>query len=791
MQEGPAWSRAPAPLAWVAAAAGLGIALARACPEAVPVAVLAGVTAAVAWWVTRRSGALLLVTFGVFAFYGHARMNGHPPEDLRRWDSSLPRTMTLRGVVVDEGVERGNPRGRMEFPIRVEAVRAGGTWQPARGGVLAQVPAGDTIPSCGDRIEAAGFFRRPAPPRNPGEFDRRSFLQTRGIDFLWTIDPGTLEVTQRQAGAFWQRTGLRVRDLMRERVELGLQDDPEIAALMAGMLFGYRDGIGAEVNEAFRRTGTIHLFAVSGQNVAVITGVLLLVLQVTGILQWRWGWTLVPVVLLFCLGTGMQPSAVRASLMAALVLAAWALLRPIAPLNLLGAAALVVWTSDPRQLFDLGFQLSFLVVLALVLAAAPLTAWWARAGQPDPWIPTRLVPVQARWRAGLWQVGSAALAVSTAAWAASAPLIAGNFHMVSLIGIAANLVLVPLASLVVVIAGMSVVLGTVWAGLAVLFNQVNWLLLHLIVHVVTFLAAPPWAAVYWNPRAAVPSGEVSVWVLDGRRAFPSIIRADGRAWLVDSGSEAAWRWTVDPARRHFGINQWTGVVLTQASRSFAGGAAALAREVPVGFWAETGLRSRSPDWHRWLDAMEAAGRPKQFWSAGDRVELGHGVAFDVLWPSREMKWPRLEDQGMVLRLTTPHGSILWAGEISDGVEAALLEGGGDLRADVLIQGEHSQARNWTKGWLEAVGARHLIRPRQGFEPDRSLTPEVWAWAARTGADLWLMDRTGAIHLRGVGGCWEVAPFLEGTVSRPGRVNPSGPSDRSPQSWPRRGGHPGG
>lgn len=786
MQEGPAWSQVRAPLAWVAGAAGVGIAWARNWPESVLVLGLAGVAAWVAWISTRQPRALLVVTAGVFAIYAHVRLNWMAPDDLRHWQAALPRTMTLRGLVTDEAVVRAET-GRLEFPLKVEAVRVGGEWKPIRGSIMAQMPVTETVPACGDRVEAAGLLREPPERRNPGEFDRAAFLRGRGMSYVWVVDPETLYVTHEKAGAWWRRVGLTVRDFMRKRVELGLQNDPEIAALMAGMLFGYREGIEPEMHEAFRRTGTIHLFAVSGQNVAVITGVLLLVLQVTGILPWRWGWTLVPVVFLFCLGTGMQPSAVRASLMAALVLVAWTTLRPVSPLNLLGAAALMVWVWDPRQLFDLGFQLSFLVVLALVLAAAPLTRWWARLVQPDPWIPPRLVSVADRWCAGVWRTICAAAAVSVAAWAASAPLILQHFHMVSLIGIVANLLIVPLASLVVVISGLSVVLGSLWSGFAIVLNQVNWLLLHGMVLLVTRLAAPSWAAVYWNPGAGVPPGEVSVWVLDGRRTFPSILRTGNQAWLVDTGSEAVWRWTVEPARRYLGINQWNGVVLTQASRGFTGGALSLLGSVPTGFWAEAGWRSRSPDWHRWVDAMDQAGQPKQFWSAGDRIELGKGLTVEVLWPTRDTKSPRLEDQGMVFRLRTPHGSILWAGEISSEVEAKLVAGTADLKADVLIQGEPSRARNWSLAWLQAVCPRHLIRPRQGFEPDRSLTGEVWAWAEETGARVWLMDRTGAIHLRGVGGGWQAEPFLAGPVSERSRADLSERIDRSPRWWPRRDG----
>lgn len=789
MEQVPSWSRAPAPLAWVAAAAGTGLACAQFFPWATAPAAVLGLAAAVVWWHQRQAPALLLVAFGVYATYGYARFYLAAPDDLRRWQALLPRTVELRGIVADEPIPRGGPEGRVEFPLVVEAMRQDGRWQPASGRVLAQFPEGTVLPRCGDRLEAAGFLRAPFPVRNPGEFDQAAFLATRGIHFVWRIDPETVVVTAESVGALGRRLGLAVRDYMRSRVELGLNDDPEISALMAGMLFGYREGIEPEIQEAFRRTGTIHLFAVSGQNVAVITGVLLLILQVTGILRWSWGWALVPIILLFCLGTGLQPSAVRASLMAALVLVAWAWLRPVSPLNLVGAAALMVWTWDPRQLFDLGFQLSFLVVLALIVWAAPLTQFWEGWGRPDPFIPARLVPTTARWFFRGWRMGCAALAVSLAAWAASSPLIAWHFHLVSVIGVVANLVIVPLASLVVILSGLSVVLGTVWSGFAVVFNQVNWLLLHLIVTVVQALSAPSWAAVAWNPAESWRQPHTSIWMLDARAVTPSILRWGKQVWLLEPGSEPVWRWTVEPTRRYLGINRWDGVVLTQASRAAAGGSVGLLQESSVGFWAVPPWRSRASDWQEWLDAMESAGRPKQIWSAGDRIRLNADLEMEVLWPMRDRKWPRSEDQGLVLRLHTPQGIILWAGRISGEVEARLIESGLALQADALVQGPHPLQTNWTQPWLEAVKPRHLIRPRPRFGPDRALGSELWDWVEARGAQLWMMEETGALHLKEKNGRWEIIPYLRSEPRSPRKPNPNEPTHRSPQSWPPHAGHP--
>jgi beta-lactamase superfamily II metal-dependent hydrolase len=141
------------------------------------------------------------------------------------------------------------------------------------------------------------------------------------------------------------------------------------------------------------------------------------------------------------------------------------------------------------------------------------------------------------------------------------------------------------------------------------------------------------------------------------------------------------------------------------------------------------------------------------------MKLEEGLEVEVLWPDRLLDLPRAEDQGLVLRIGAGTNRIMWAGDISEKVEAILLERGTDLRADVLIQGEHSQQRNLSRGWLVAVGPKDLIRPRQGYDVDRSLTPQFWELAVELRMRVWLMDQTGAMIFRATGDRAVPVPFL--------------------------------
>jgi beta-lactamase superfamily II metal-dependent hydrolase len=99
---------------------------------------------------------------------------------------------------------------------------------------------------------------------------------------------------------------------------------------------------------------------------------------------------------------------------------------------------------------------------------------------------------------------------------------------------------------------------------------------------------------------------------------------------------------------------------------------------------------------------------------------------------------------LVLRLECGAGTVLWAGDAGSSVERALLAIAPGLRADVLVQGEHSAETNLTPEWLAAVRPRVLIRPGRGYQPDKSLSPDFWETARGLEIEVLRLDHTGAV-----------------------------------------------
>lgn len=710
--------------------------------------------AAAAWWggrVLRLAGTGLLAA-AAFGLHGFAARHSLPGDHLAWRLADGPRGAWMRLEVEEDPVVRQGVRGvRREFRASVKAWQEdSGDWAPARGRVLVRLEGTEPRVAYGDTLEVAGFAAPPASPANPGQFDYASWLAGQGIRYGVGVAEGGAVVVERGGGWALVRWSVAFRHHMQRTLCLGLEEeapDQEASALMAGMLFGFRDGISEPLKHAFRVTGTMHLFAVSGQNVGIILAVLLLVLHMAGVIRWRWGWLMLPMVLVFCLSTGMEASAFRAFVMAALAAVGWALYRPVGLFNILGAAALAMWVWDPGLALDLGFQLSFCVVMGIGWLAGPLVEAARPWGAPDPWIPRRLVPWWRRQAFAVWTLLCGLAAVSVAAWVASLPLTLWHFHLFSPVSLLANVIIVPLATVVLVLSALSVTMGALWEGFAAAANGLSALVLRLVIVAVGQLAVLPGGHWYvGRPGSGPPDGTARLTVLHHRQAAPGVLEWQGRAWLLDPGPEAAWRYVTDPFRMFRGIDRWEGVVLGHGGTRRLGSAGLVLEATPAGWWAESGWRSRSRAQHAWLEAMASAEVPKQFWRRGDRLEWAPPIRVEVLHPGREEPGVRLEDRGLVLRIVMHGQRVLWAGDISQETEAGLLASGQDVRAEVLVQGEHPADPGPGRAWLEAVRPRFIIRPGRGYQPDRGLTPEFWADVERLDIRVLRQDRHGAVVL---------------------------------------------
>ncbi len=262
--------------------------------------------------------------------------------------------------------------------------------------------------------------------------------------------------------------------------------------VLGAMMLGQKWMLGLELSEAFVRSGTMHLFAVSGLHVAAVALTLALLLRLTRSPEWLAAMIGLLLLFLYVLATGAPPSAVRAYLMVFFYWMARAVLRQRESLAALVASAVAVLLWQPQQLFTAGFQLSYAVVAAILLFGLPMAA--SLRCQIDPW---RFVPESSlsRWQLWVWgavQKLSDTFSISLAATLGSTPLIIAYFGLLTPGALFLNLVLIPCASLAVMDGVLSVGLDLVGLPEAGAFlNRGAWVVLAFMIWLVRLVLLIP------------------------------------------------------------------------------------------------------------------------------------------------------------------------------------------------------------------------------------------------------------------------------------------------------------
>lgn len=274
------------------------------------------------------------------------------------------------------------------------------------------------------------------------------------------------------------------------RLALGIANYPDAVRVIHSLLLGYRRQMSWETYQTFAATGTVHIFAISGSHIIVIAALIITLLNACGMMRTRWILILGPALILFTLATGMEPSAVRACIMAVVYWTAPLLHRRSDIYSTLGLSAILILAVQPQDLTNPGFILSFTAVLGLALFYPPLI------GRIEPLLavdPLRLQP-EPRWRhylrGGALET-TKLLTASAAAWLVSAPFTAWYFGLFSPIALLGNLIALPVSFLIMTAGGLSLVLGLVADELAVIFNSANVVLSLFLVKSMDVLAAIP------------------------------------------------------------------------------------------------------------------------------------------------------------------------------------------------------------------------------------------------------------------------------------------------------------
>ncbi|HEX2896583.1 MAG TPA: ComEC/Rec2 family competence protein [candidate division Zixibacteria bacterium] len=340
---------------------------------------------------------------------------------------------------------------RTEIKIAVDSLGSGHK-TPVKGSILLKISDTTTAFQRGDRLEFYGTIYPLRGKSDPGSFDYSRYLKLQGM-FGVVYLPTVLEVRVDRSRRFGL-IGLvdKLRAAINDSFIRNLS--PSSAALASGILIGETREIPDEIYRRFRDSGTLHLLAVSGSNVALIILFMVLLMRPFSIKRKQRAIILICGVFIFALLSYGEPSVVRASLMASLVLIATIIERRFDLNQIIATAALIILLFDPAQLFGVGFQLSFATAWGLIFITPKIVGLF-KSSQNKIWFRWLVIP----------------LLVSLVAQICSAPLIAYYFDRVPAISVAANIVIVPLVSLAVVGALILCAVDLIWPLLGLFFGS--------------------------------------------------------------------------------------------------------------------------------------------------------------------------------------------------------------------------------------------------------------------------------------------------------------------------------
>ncbi|HYV95674.1 MAG TPA: ComEC/Rec2 family competence protein [Chitinophagales bacterium] len=356
----------------------------------------------------------------------------------------------------------------------IENVIVGDSSHAACGNVILYFSSEDSAPSLryGDVLLVKNNFREVAEPKNPDEFNYKAYLATQEIYSTAYLKPGEWkQLPERHANPLFQFS-FWLRDRSREAFHKYIHAEREVS-VMEALVVGYRDEMSFDVQQAYASTGVIHVLAVSGLHVGILFALLDLMLRFMNKRKQTRNIKsifIVAVIWLFAMVSGLSGSVIRAAVMFTFLTIGKNSKRYTNTFNILAASALVILLWNPMFIMDVGFQLSYAAIIGIGILFPYMNYWVKRETKVGDFI----------WRT---------TAMSLSAQIGTLPLTIFYFHQFPIFFLLANLIIIPLSS-VILIGGIALAvfqwIHPLAAFIGLLLERLEWLMNEIIVQLSRF-----------------------------------------------------------------------------------------------------------------------------------------------------------------------------------------------------------------------------------------------------------------------------------------------------------------
>ncbi len=824
-----------APLVPVAIALTIGILLDRFLTFSLVFELVAAVAALAAWMINYRSHRRLALAYlwvacaGFGAVYHHVARAGSADNDIRYLATEEAKPVRLKGDVASEPnfVQRSKESPLRSFPgtdatrfvLRVTHLKTAYDWLEVTGQAQVTLEAKIHPVHVGDSVMIVGRMSLPAPPANPGEFDYRAFLDDQGIGVVVSV-PASNESIQLLAEG-WPRSLQGWLAVTRGwGHDVFARHLPEKIAQIAGALvLGEGSGMTSDDWEKYARTGVIHVLAISGQHLVILSCFLWLFIRLFGVSSRRGGLFIAVFLLLYALLTGGRPPAMRSAWAMAIICGGLWIQRPTLPANAFALGWIGVILASPMDIFNVGCQLSFLAVAVLIWGISRVGydsdrgGWLHRfsllGAKPgiDPNLQklideSRPLVLQYLIRCGRWLIEL--YFINAAVWLAVAPLVASTQHLVSPVALLIGPPLVLLTS-VALLAGFLTLLAAP-LGLASIFAvPVYWSIAscEFLVDVGAtlpgaFFYVPDipgwWLCIFYlgvfafltlgwcrlHPKVFL--GFAALWLAMGIVQLFGVFRSfefrctflavghggctvleteDGRVLVYDAGAIGGPELTrrqIAPYLWQRGISRIDELMISHADLDHFNGVTALLERFAVGRVTLTPSFSErvGPAVEMTLAQLQKRGIPTRIVKAGDQIDEGK-LSGQILHPPLVGPEGNENARSLVLLLHKENLSILLTGDLEGpGLQRVLAMP--PVKVDVLMAPHHGSKTSNIPALARWAKPKAVISS-QG--PPRG-DPKTANPYETLGAGYFTTWKNGAVTIRKMAGDWTIESYRSGT-----------------------------
>ncbi|MBU1862636.1 MAG: ComEC/Rec2 family competence protein [Candidatus Omnitrophica bacterium] len=513
--------------------------------------------------------------------------------------------------IVDSAVEirkYSKKKTLTTFVMKVKKGKTKSTWFTVRGNVRVNVYSGTKPVQYGDEIRIWGEMKRPKRATNRGQFDYRAYLKKYDIHMIISAYGDTcvrIYSSKKKGGVV--REILNVRNKINEKINRHIAYPYN--TILSALLIGKRSAIPPSIRDDFVKTGTVHLLAISGLHVSIITAALYYVCTLFGMHRLVRAGVSILFMVVYAVLAGLRFPILRAVLMGSIIIMGIVLDRKKNLINTLFLVFLLLLLLYPESLFLAGFQLSFLSVFSIIILSPAVKELFSPNSNT---IQQHGLPRRLRHSV------HTGYAVSIAIFFTSSVLIIYYFNIFSLISIGANILIVPLSSAVMISGIIFVIAAFVFEIGAPFFAAFPYFLLKGMIAGIHLLSRIPfgflylktphlslvlsyyfvlalslffkkklfgryiiiWIGIVWSIFVVIVIGckrgdDVAISFLDAGRAPIVHIRSrNGKHIVINTGggeTSHAGRWILKPFLMAQGINSIDTVIITSLYKSYRGG----------------------------------------------------------------------------------------------------------------------------------------------------------------------------------------------------------------------------